>query len=284
MQEDTKKPEVVKVFFDILAHKLTADLIKKHSSNSEDIRQIALDRLPLKRCRNILDLGCGFGFFSEALKGKVHPKAEILGLDVIEAYEPSFLEACKKAGIKGRFAASGVSFIKDFPDASFDLILCSYALYFFPELIPEISRILKRQGFFIVITHDTRNMEELIQAAKEILRAGGKIQSNYLPIEEIINQFSAQNGDALLKPWFGEIQSADYKNALTFKATEFPQVVEYFRFKGPFFVSGTDMNVDSFVDLLSVYVQELCMAKNGFVISKDDRIFVCSLPLYKRSE
>lgn len=282
MQDDTKKPEVDKVFFDVLAHKITADLIKRHSSNPDDIRQIALDGLSLMACENILDLGCGFGFFPEALKGKVHPGAEILGLDVIEAYETSFLEACKKAGLKGRFEASGVSSIKDFPDDSFDLILCSYALYFFPELIPEISRILNHQGYFVVITHDKRNMEELAQTAKEILRTEGMIQSDYLPMEEIINRFSSRNGDALLKPWFGEIQSTDYKNALTFKADEFPRLVEYFRFKGPFFVSGTNMNVETFVDLLSVYVRALCIAQNGFVISKDDRIFVCSLPLYKR--
>jgi ubiquinone/menaquinone biosynthesis C-methylase UbiE len=283
MREDVNKPEVAKVFFDVIAHQLTADLIKKHSSNPDDIRQIALAGLSLKACRNILDLGCGFGFFPEALKGRVHPEAEILGLDIVEAYEAPFLDACKKAGIKGRFEASGGSFVKKFPDDSFDLVLCSYALYFFPELIPEISRILHPQGHFIVITHDERNMEELVQTAKEILRREGMMQDDFLPMERIISRFSSQNGAALLKPWFGDIQSIDYKNALTFKADEFPQLMEYFRFKSPFFVAGTQMQVETFIDILSVYVQQLCMAKNGFIISKDDRIFVCSWPLHKRN-
>ena len=60
--------------------------------------------------------------------------------------------------------------IKKYPARSFDLIICSYALYFFAGMIPEISRILKRDGIFITITHSQCDMQELVDITKKIMK------------------------------------------------------------------------------------------------------------------
>ena len=169
MEEKAEKSRVKEVFKDIDAHRFIADIVRKHSTNRSDVREIAVDMLDMSECRNILDLGCGFGFFTEILKGRVHPCAVVTGVDIIDGYETSFHETCKKAGLECRFLSEGASVINKFNDRSFDLILCSYALYFFPEFIPDISRILASSGSFIAITHDRNNMKEQIAITKEVL-------------------------------------------------------------------------------------------------------------------
>jgi ubiquinone/menaquinone biosynthesis C-methylase UbiE len=275
--DDTK---IIEVFTDVRAHRLMADLIRKHSANRDDVREIALDRLNLKTCRNILDLGCGFGFFTEALKGKVHPGAVVTGLDLIGGYEAAFLETCRKAELEGRFLSAGAPLIKKITDNTFDLILCSYALYFFPDAIPEISRILTSDGSFIVITHDRNNMREMIAVTKDILSRKNILQEKSLPLEKIISQFSSENGMEMLKPWFGHVSAVDYCNSLVFRPEDSSQIVEYFLFKSPFLLSGTNVEMEWVARLLSVQFQQASFMRDGFTISKNDRIFVCSSPLH----
>ena len=276
------KTNVVEVFLDVEAHRLTADIIRKFSTNKEDIRDLALDGLNLKACKAILDLGCGFGFFTQALKNRVHPEAFVRGIDIIEAYEPLFLRSCKDAGLHGAFSSEGVHRIQKLEDGQFDLILCSYALYFFPEIIPDISRLLTGEGLFITITHSSENMADLIDAAKEALKEKKMFSGDTLPIEGIIRRFSSENGLQLLSPWFGGIRSVEYPNNLVFLPDDLPRIVEYFRFKSPFFLSGTAYSSETVTRLLRGYLEKVFLARNQFTISKDDTIFIAEKPLRKK--
>jgi ubiquinone/menaquinone biosynthesis C-methylase UbiE len=271
--------QVYDVFINVEAHRLAADLIRNHSTNLTDVRCVALDGLDLRHCRDILDIGCGFGFFTEALKGRIHPDSLITGIDIIQDYEPLFLEVCKKAGFHGRFFSSGYSLLKNFPGKSYDLVLCSYALYFFPEAIPDIAKVLKDSGVFVTITHDQNNMDELIDATKEILTAKETLKKNRLPFEDIVSRFSAENGFDRLASWFGRVETIDYLNRLVFRPEEIQNLVEYFRFKSPFFLAGTDFEIEKVAALLTRYLEESSHAKQGFTLSKNDRIFICSLPV-----
>ena len=47
---------------------------------------------------------------------------------------------------------------------------------------------------------------ELIDMTKRILEANGLLQAKDLPLEIINNRFSSDNGEALLKPWFGRVE------------------------------------------------------------------------------
>jgi ubiquinone/menaquinone biosynthesis C-methylase UbiE len=277
-----EKKNVAEVFLDVEAHRLTADIIRKFSTNKKDVRGLALDGLNLKPCKAILDLGCGFGFFTEALEGRVHPEASVRGIDIIEAYGPLFLRTCEDAGLRGTFSAEGVHSIRKLEDRQFDLILCSYALYFFPELIPDISRVLRNEGHFIAITHSKENMGELIDAAKEALKEKKMLSEHALPIEGIIRRFSSENGLQLLSPSFDGIRSVDYPNNLVFSTDNLRYIVEYFRFKSPFFLSGTGYSSETVTRLLRQHLERVLLARNQFTISKDDTIFIAEKPLRKR--
>lgn len=273
---------IAKVFVDIKAHKHAADLIRKHSSNKQDIRERALIGLDLHTCRNILDLGCGFGFFTEAIQGKVHPEATVTGVDVIGGYRYPFLEACRRAGMKGRFLSSGAALVRKLPPGTFDLVLCSYALYFFPRIIAYVSKIMQENGIFVAITHNDENMQELIAAVKEILPATKRARRGRLPVEKLIAAFSSENGHALLAPWFGRIEIRDYENSLIFHPGDLPEVVEYFRFKSPFFLAGTKFEAGTTAVSLAMRLQQCMTARKRFIMTKDDSIFICSNPLAGR--
>ena len=280
MKKKVAQSKIIEVFNDVRAHRVIADLIRKHSTNKIDVREVAFDGLNLSDCSEILDLGCGFGFFTEMLKGKVHPHAVVTGVDVVGGYERVFLETCREAGLEGRFLGGSASVTKKLPVRSFDLILCSYALYFFADLIPAISRILTANGLFVAITHDRNNMKELISVTKDVLARNNMLKEKKLPLEMIISQFSSENGMNLLAPWFGQVKTLDYFNSLVFRPEDNLKITEYFLFKSPFLLSGTDYEMEWVVQLLSIQFLQASFLRDGFTISKNDRIFICTLPLH----
>lgn len=270
---------IAKVFVDVEAHRYAADIIKRHSSNKRDIRDMALTGLDLRSCRRILDVGCGFGFFTEGIRGKVHPDAMATGIDQIGNYRSHFLDACRQAGIRGRFYPSGASLVRSLPPGSFDLVLCSYALYFFPHIIPFLSRVLREGGILIAITHKEENMRELIGAVKDILPRMKAKRNSRLPVEKLIARFSSENGGDLLSPWFGRVAVKDYKNSLVFHTGNISEAVEYFRFKSPSFLAGTTYETEPTAALLAAHLRHAVTAEKRFIMTKDDRIFICSDPL-----
>ncbi len=279
MEKEHQKAVILEIFLNVSLHKFASEIIRTHSSNPRDIREVALEKLELSNCKKILDVGCGFGFFTEALRGRIHPEALVTGLDMIQGYEPFFLENCRRSGFKGLFLSSGLAPIREFQAGAFDLILCSYALYFFPNIIPELSQILDASGHFVAITHDSSNMEELIQVIKNILRERNKLSQDRLPVEEIISQFSSENGKALLAPWFARVERIDYHNSLCFEMENLSPLIDYFRFKSPFFLSGTSVNKEEVIKLLDQHLRSSLGQIDRFRISKNDSIFVCSEPV-----
>lgn len=280
MKNTVQQGHVTEVFVGVEAHKSTAALIRSHSTNQRDIREIALNDLDLTECRHILDLGCGFGFFTEALRQRVQSEAVVTGLDMIPAYEPLFLEVCRKADLQGRFIAAPVSHIKTLPDRSYDLILCSYALYFFPEIISHIARLLAPEGIFATITHALQNMRELIAATKTVLTNKGNFNRHRLPVENTIGRFCAENGHDLLRPWFTRVEATDYPNDLIFKQDEASHLLRYFHFKSPFFLAGIDSDREEVLIQLATHLEDLFRTHRGFSLSKNDRIFVCRQPRF----
>jgi len=281
MKSNSEAGKVIDVFHDVEAHLFTADIIKRHSTNRRDIREVALEGLNLAECGNILDLGCGFGFFTEALKGKVREDATIIGVDIVEDYRPLFLRACESAGVRGDFYPSGVSVISDFDDDSVDLAICSYSLYFFPEIVSDISRVLKNDGLLISTVHGRNNMRELIDFAKDIMQRCGILQPDEsLPIEIFIGRCSSETGYGILSPWFRSIRSISYNNTLVFEPGDMYVLLEYFRFKGPFFRVNPYATMEEIFDLFEITLQTFFGHRGKtFKISKDDTIFVCSKPI-----
>ena len=276
-QLDPKK--IREVFRNVRNHREMERIIRRCSTNPEDIRQAALSGVDLTSCRTVLELGCAFGSFTVALKGRLHPQARITGLDIIPEYEPFFLEACEKAGYPGRFSSDGVHQIAGFPTAGVDLILCSFALYFFVDILPDIARILTPDGRLIAITHASGNMRELIGAIRNILKTHGVLEpDDVLPIEQILKAFTAENGAALLAPHFVGIRKIDFPNTLVFPPQDMGAFVDYYRFKRPLFLAGTPPAADIIIPELTKLLAGMAARSQTISMCKDDAIFICSQP------
>jgi len=274
------KKKIRQVFRNVQEHQHIEQLIRQFSSNINDIRLTALNQVDLSSCQSILELGCAFGSFTEALKKRLHPDAKITGLDIVPEYEPFFLDACKRAGYSGNFSSTSVNPIKKYSAGTFDLVICSFALYFFIEIIPEIARILKPNGIFITITHSRRNMKELITLTKTILKKNKLLSGNeLLPIEIILRQFSSENGSTLLYPYFRRIKQIDFNNSLIFQAQETESFLEYYQFKKPFFLTGTKTGKKEIFNQLKDDLQKMTLNSKKIRMCKDDRIFLCSEPI-----
>ena len=285
MIELLDKKKIRQVFRKVQKHLLIEQLIRQFSTNKEDIRKKALTLTDLSFCKNILELVCAFGSFTEALQGRLHPAAKINGLDIVPEYKPFFLEACKKAGYTGTFSSSGIGQIKKHPAHSFDLVICSFALYFFADMIPEIARVLKKDGKFITITHYQSNMRELIDITRKILEQNEFLDhDDPLPIEVIVRQFSAENGQELLSKSFGKVIPLDFKNSLIFQPHEISFFIEYFHFKSPFFLIGTNTDSKIIVNELILELQKISAKKKVITMCKDDRIFIGSQPFIPKEQ
>ena len=250
-------------------HAAIAEIIRRRSTNRTDVRDAVLRDLDFSSFRAVLDLGCGFGFMSEAIARRTAPDARIVGVDACAANEQPYLQRIAGAGRPGSFVCRRIDSRLDWPDNAFDLIVASYSLYFFPEVIPELARILNPHGLFVALTHTEESCRSLIHAT-----GCGEAESHLLPISR---NFSAENGGGLLEPWFGEVQRVDYRNSLVFEADEHDDLLAYLRFKLPFLSPGSEPGSE-LPEPLWQAVQESLSRQGRVVLSKNDAAFHCRMP------
>lgn len=272
------------IFGDIQGHMESGRFIRDNSLNKQDIRDFTFNDIDLGHCRDILDLGCAYGFFIRGLAGRLHPQAVLNGVDLCRECEEYYIMSCQESGYSGRFCLSDEVFCERYQDDSFDFILCSYALYFFPGAVPEIARILRPDGIFITVTHTVPHMPELIEIFKMLLtkHLGRPVRS--LPLEKLFAAFSSANGRRLLSPWFGEIREKKYKNALLISGASLPGLIRYLCFKALLFLPGECSLDDRFIkSVVADYLQDLLYRGKHFTISKNDTVYVCRHPVKQQA-
>lgn len=269
---------LAKVFKDASMHQKIADVVSRHLGNKTDIRQQALHGLDLTESKNILDLGCGFGFFTKGLKGRLHPEAKITGIDRFPEYEWFYFQSCEKAGLKADFRSNGIRSIEKLPERSYDLIICSYAMYFFPEIIGNVAALLKDNGIFIAITHATPHMEEFTAYVRSILKKNGLIVTVDLPYETLIDRFSDKNGMEMLQAHFDDVVSLEFKSKLLFGKDDHKDLIDYFNFKHSFFIPEIIDPDDELHHKVAASIRDDLKARKGLEITKNDAIFICTGP------
>lgn len=65
---------------------------------------------------NVLDLGCGYGLFTKALKNHIPNQSFCLGIDKVQLNQDLFLGVVRQAGFQGDFLCESADIIKEFPD------------------------------------------------------------------------------------------------------------------------------------------------------------------------
>jgi SAM-dependent methyltransferase len=244
---------VIKSYADLGFHKTIGEVIKQHSENREDIREVAKRFVDFLKIRDILDIGCGYGWFEEALPNSFR---FILGVDCLESNEQGFLTVAKKVATRSLFRQILLPAPIDVEPESFDLIVSAYSLYFFPEELPEIRRILRPEGIFLIITHSASMLEE------------GEEFFDFSNLRQVINNFSAENGEKLLRQHFGQVKAVDYINSLVFTEEEKDDLAKYIDFKREFISKDVSPAV---VKAKMIYELE---TRGVMRFNKNDRIFL----------
>ena len=111
-------------------HAAIADIIRRHSSNPADIRQMEFAGLDWVAIREVLDLGCGFGLPAGLLARQSVPGTRIMGVDACAENGDPFLAAVGAAGRHGAFECLRLERTLHWPDRRFDLVVAAYSLYF----------------------------------------------------------------------------------------------------------------------------------------------------------
>jgi ADP-ribose pyrophosphatase YjhB (NUDIX family)/SAM-dependent methyltransferase len=275
--------DIKKTYESIQSHIRTKHIILNYSKNAGDIRKIALEGLDLSRVRRVLDLGCGYGFFTESLKGLLKKGASIVGMDLIdENNRDSFLTTVAGMGYRGEFIADNANSIKTMEDSHFDLIIASYSLYFFSHLINEIARILDDDGVFIAVTHTEYSLQEVIQLIPRCIEGLGLVPPDEILISRLFKTFSMENGKTQLAPYFEETEKIVFNNFLTFPSENVNDCIEYLEQKRHLLFKDIQESYPERMDdiISSFYRDILEFARKGdrIALTKDDVVFRCYKP------
>jgi len=251
-------------------HEAVSGIIQRRSTNSTDVRDVAFDGVDLSHMKNILDLGCGFGFNAEALAKRVASDAHLIGIDAWGSNREPFVEKVTAAGRQADFLCMKVGSKLPYVDKSFDLVVCSYSLYFFVDIVPEVARVLTPDGLFLTITHSESSVVGQLPAA-----GFGDAAARLLALTR---KFSAENGSELLSRSFGEVACIDYRNYLCFKNEHVDELLTYLRFKLPHLVPGAKPG-DELPDAIVRFVRDRTAIAGELIVEKNDAVFRCWRPL-----
>jgi len=249
--------DITKSYSNQPLHAEVGGIIRTHSENKTDIRSVAKNMIEWKSVGRVIDLGCGYGWFEEALEDVIKESLDlVVGVDCLIENNTPFIQRAKKIAKKAIFKQFALPATIDFPTGYFDLVISAYSIYFFPDMLPEARRILRDGGTFIIITHSETMLEE------------GKRFFDFKNLRTIIENFSAENGEAILKKHFQHITSVDYRNSLIFHKGDEKDLALYIDFKREFIKRDADPDLVRETMLRELY-------KNGeFRLNKNDKIFL----------
>jgi len=112
-------------------------------------------RYDLPAAPRILDAGCGTGEASSRL-AELFPRAEILGVDIIDAHLEFARQRHAHFGSRLTFEHQSIYELRA-AEQTFDLVVCRHVLHSIPHadrVIAELARVTRRRGYLHLIPED----------------------------------------------------------------------------------------------------------------------------------
>lgn len=160
--------------------------------------------------RKILEVGCGDGTLWMENRDRLPKDIEITLSDISEGM---LRDARRTLGIQDKRFTFEVMDCQDIPygDNVFDLVIADHVLFYCEEIekaLGEIRRVLKPGGILVCSTYGNDHMKEVSELVQ------GFDEHIVLAAENLYERFGKENGEELLKPFFGEIQWRTYEDYL----------------------------------------------------------------------
>jgi ubiquinone/menaquinone biosynthesis C-methylase UbiE len=114
-----------------------------------------LRRYAIPAQARILDAGCGTGEGSSRL-AELFPRAEVLGIDIIEEHLELARERYAKLAPRLKFEYASI-FELGLEDGNFDLTVCRHVMHSIPHperVVTELARVTKPGGYLHIIAED----------------------------------------------------------------------------------------------------------------------------------
>lgn len=143
----------------------------------------------------ILDLACGTGFNSNFINSRINNSKFTL----VDISEGMLKQAKNNSNLDAKYIKSDMlSFLKMSKDNSFDIVICAWAIkYQNPnEIIKEVSRVLKKDGYFAVIVNLKGTLPEVRKIYPKL------ILKNYKKINKIMKELPNPINQKTFTRWF----------------------------------------------------------------------------------
>ncbi|WP_411167522.1 class I SAM-dependent methyltransferase [Clostridium sp. MB05] len=172
-------------------------LKEMHKYNKEMLDKVIIKYIDTKSKSSpkVLDLACGTGFNSGFINFRI-PSSKFTLVDISEGM---LNQAKNNCNLDAEFIKSDMlSLLKSSKDNSFDIVICAWAIkYQNPhEIIKEVSRVLKKDGYFTVIVNLKNTLPEVRKIYPKL------ILKNYKNINKIMKELPNPIHHKTFTRWF----------------------------------------------------------------------------------
>lgn len=175
------------------------------------------NQIDFSKLNRLLEIGCGNGKLWENRDIDLRNR-EIFLSDISEGM---VYEIRKKLGKDYNCIVADCQAIP-FKDGYFDTVIANHVMFYIQNLsvgLSEISRVLKKEGFFYCSTYGKNHMKEITELVQSF---DARIELSQHRLYEL---FGLENGEEILHLYFSKVKLKKYEDALV--VTEAQPLVDY---------------------------------------------------------
>jgi ubiquinone/menaquinone biosynthesis C-methylase UbiE len=170
----------------------------------------------------VLDVACGRGAVLFPALTAVGASGEVVGIDISEGMILEIGEDIARHGLANATALKMDAECLEFPDSSFDAVLCGLVLFFLPNLeraLAGFRRVLKPGGWLVASTFQhyedeaSKRWDALYESFEDSLKPAPKAETTKMNSEDEIRQVLSQAG-------FSDIEVASDQETFYFSNEE----------------------------------------------------------------